>query len=171
MLLSYGRGRQQINSINKSRRIYGNFDCHGHGNSTVRLGAYRPIEHIRGFTWSHWMPLLVKCLRCITPAAAMVKDFESNTQNTNKTQLLASNYGTFWLLVVCENFNPKTDPLLSSLMRWASCKCKMPRFELKSWAKFLAVKHCQRTKMEKLLTALPLLAQICGHFLSSLVWA
>jgi hypothetical protein len=26
------------------------------------------------------------------------------TQHTNKTQLLASNYGTFWALVVCENF-------------------------------------------------------------------
>jgi hypothetical protein len=44
----------------------------------------------------------------------MVKEFESNTQNTNKTQLLASNYGTFRVLVVCENFNPNTDRLLSS---------------------------------------------------------
>jgi hypothetical protein len=50
----------------------------------------------------------------LTPAAAMVKEFESNTQNTNKTQLLASNYGTFRVLVVCENFNPNTDRLLSS---------------------------------------------------------
>jgi hypothetical protein len=41
---------------------------------------------------------------------AMVDEFEWNTQNTNKSQLLASNYGTFWSLVDCENFNPKTDP-------------------------------------------------------------
>jgi hypothetical protein len=29
------------------------------------------------------------------PAAAMVDEFVEKTQNTNKTQLLASNYGTF----------------------------------------------------------------------------
>jgi hypothetical protein len=72
----------------------------------VLRGVYHQMEHIWGFTWSHWTPPLVECLRRITPAAAMVKEFESNTLNTNKTQLLASNYGTFWSLVVCENFNP-----------------------------------------------------------------
>jgi hypothetical protein len=77
----------------KSRQIDGNFDCHG--DAAVRRGAYRPMEHIRGFTRSHWMPPSVECLRCITRAAAMVKEFKSNTQNTNKTQLSASNYGTF----------------------------------------------------------------------------
>ncbi len=48
---------------------------------------------IHGFTRSHWMPPSVACSHCIAPApvAAMVKEFESNTQNTNKTQLLASN--------------------------------------------------------------------------------
>jgi len=39
----------------------------------------------------HSMPLNA----AIGPEAAMVKEFESNTQNTNKTQLLASNYSTF----------------------------------------------------------------------------
>ena len=77
----------------------------------------------------HWMPPSVECLCRITPAAAMVKEFESNTHKTNKTQLLPSNYGTFWSLVVCENFNPKTDPILSSSMQWVSCKCETPRFE------------------------------------------
>jgi hypothetical protein len=33
------------------------------------------MEHIQGFTRSHWMPPLVKCLRRITPAATMVKEF------------------------------------------------------------------------------------------------
>jgi len=53
------------------------------------------MEHIKGFTQSHWMLPSVKCLRRITLTAAMVKEFKSNTQNTIKTQLLASNYGTF----------------------------------------------------------------------------
>jgi hypothetical protein len=44
----------------------------------------------------------------------MVDGFVETTLNTNKTQMVASNYGTFWLLVVCENFNPKTDPLLGA---------------------------------------------------------
>ncbi len=58
----------------------------------------------------HWVSA---CAR-IDLAAAMVDKFVETTQNTNKAQFLASNYGTFQLLVVCENFNPKTDPLLSS---------------------------------------------------------
>ena len=69
-------------------------------------------------------------LRRIALTAAMVIEFKENTKHTNKTQFLASNYGTFRALVVCENFNPKKDPLLSSLMRQASCKCEMPRLEL-----------------------------------------
>jgi hypothetical protein len=108
MLFSYGGGRQRINSNKKCRQIDGNFDCHGYAG--VRLGAHRPIEHVQGFTRSHWMPPLVKCLHCIAPAAAMVNEFVETTQNTNKTQLLASNYGTFQALVVCENFIPQNGP-------------------------------------------------------------
>jgi len=75
------------------------------------------MEHIQGFTQSHWTQPSIECSHRIALAAAMVKEFESNTQNTNKTQLLASNYGKFLLLVVCENFNPNMEHLLSSLMR------------------------------------------------------
>jgi hypothetical protein len=53
------------------------------------------MEHVQGFTGSHWMSPSGKCLRCIAPAAAMVNEFVETTQNTNKTQLLASNYSTF----------------------------------------------------------------------------
>jgi hypothetical protein len=53
------------------------------------------MKHIRGFTRSHWMPPSGECLRRIAPAAAIVNEFVETTQNTNKTQLLASNYGTF----------------------------------------------------------------------------
>ena len=66
----------------------GNFDCHG--DAAVRLGAHRPIE-----PGSPWMPPSGMCLRRIAPAATMVKEFIETTQNTNKTQHLASNYGTF----------------------------------------------------------------------------
>jgi len=41
------------------------------------------------------MPPSGECLRRIAPAAAMVEGFGETTQNTNKTQLLPSNYGTF----------------------------------------------------------------------------
>jgi hypothetical protein len=37
-------------------------------------------------------------------------------------------------------------------MRQALFKCETPRLELKSWRTFLAIKRCQRTKFEKLLT-------------------
>jgi hypothetical protein len=50
------------------------------------------MKHFQGFTGSHWMPPLGKCLRRIAPAAAMVNKFVETTQNTNKTQRLASNY-------------------------------------------------------------------------------
>ena len=48
---------------------------------------------------------------------------------------------------------PKTDPLLSSSMQQASCKCEASRLELESSATFLAIKHCQRTNLEKLLSS------------------
>jgi hypothetical protein len=41
------------------------------------------MEHIQGYTGSHWMPPLGKCLRHIAPAATVVDEFVENTQNTN----------------------------------------------------------------------------------------
>jgi hypothetical protein len=52
------------------------------------------------------MPPSGECLRRIAPVAALVNEFVETTQNTNKTHRLASNYGTFRALVVCENFIP-----------------------------------------------------------------
>jgi hypothetical protein len=69
------------------------------------------MKHIRGFTQRHWMPPLGKCLRRIAPTAAIVNKFVETTQNTNKTQLLASNYGTFRALDNSENFIlPQNEP-------------------------------------------------------------
>ena len=57
-----------------ARQIAGDIDCQG--NAAVRCGAHRPMEHIQGFTRSHWMPPSGECLRRIAPTAAMVDDFE-----------------------------------------------------------------------------------------------
>ena len=145
--LAYGCGQQRNRRDKKCRQIDDNFD--GHGDAAVRCGAHRPMNHIRGFTRSQCMPPLGEYLRHIAPKAAMVNEFVETTQNTNKTQLLASNYGTFRALVVCENFIPKADPLLRSSMRQASYKCEAPQLELKSSRSFLALKRCQQTKSKK----------------------
>jgi hypothetical protein len=68
------------------------------------------MKHIQGFTQSHWMPPSGKCPHRIAPAAVMVDEFIETTQNTNKTQLLASNYGTFRALVNSENVIPQNGP-------------------------------------------------------------
>ncbi len=149
MLFSYCCGWQWNQRRQKWRQIAVNFDCHG--DAVVRRGEHQPIEHDQGFTGSHWMPPPGKCLRHIAPADAMVNEFVETTLNTNKTQLLASNYNTFRALVVCETFNPKTNPLLSSLMQQASFKCEAPQLEQKISRSFLAIKHCQRKKFGKVI--------------------
>jgi hypothetical protein len=93
MLFSYVSGQQQIGNNKTCKRIAGNFDCHA--DAAVQRGAHRPIEHIQGFAWSHWMPPSGEYLRRIAPAAAIIDGFAETTLNANKTQLLASNYGTF----------------------------------------------------------------------------
>jgi hypothetical protein len=85
MLYSYDGGRKRIGGNKKCRRIDGNFYCHD--NAAVQRGAHRPIEHIQGFTRSHWMPPSVECSHRIAQAAAMVNKFVETTKNTNKTQL------------------------------------------------------------------------------------
>ena len=93
MSFSYVSAQQRISNNNKMQANCWCFDCHA--DAVVQHGAHRPIEHIQGFTRSHWMPPAGKCLRHIAPAATMVNLFVETTQNTNKTQLLRSNYGTF----------------------------------------------------------------------------
>ena len=93
MLFSCGYGQQKIGDNKKCRWIAGNFGCHT--DAAVRRGVHRPIEHIQGFTQSHWMLPSGKCLRHIAPATVMVDKSVETTLNTNKTQHLASNYGTF----------------------------------------------------------------------------
>jgi hypothetical protein len=108
MLFSYVGGQQRIGNNKKCRRITGDFDCHAE--AAVQCGVHRLMEHIPGFTRSHWMPLSGECLRCIAPATVMVDEFVETTLNTNKTQLLPSNYGAFRALIISENFIPQNEP-------------------------------------------------------------
>jgi hypothetical protein len=88
----------EINGNKKYTSNAGNFVCRA--DAAVQCKVHCPMKHILGFTRSQWMPPLGKFLRCIALAAAMVDEFVETTQNTNKTQLIASNYSTFQLLVV-----------------------------------------------------------------------
>jgi hypothetical protein len=76
-------GNNGINDDEKCRESAGDFDHHA--DAAVQCGAHRPMEHIPGFTTSHWMPPLGKCLRRIAPAAAMVDEYIENTQALTKT--------------------------------------------------------------------------------------
>jgi hypothetical protein len=57
----------------KCRQINGNLDCLG--NASVQRGVHCLMEHIRGFSQSHWIPPSVECLCRIALAAIMVNDF------------------------------------------------------------------------------------------------
>jgi hypothetical protein len=51
--------------------------------AAVRCGLHRLMEHILGFTQSHWMLPSGKCLSRIAPVAAMVNEFVETTLKTN----------------------------------------------------------------------------------------
>jgi predicted CxxxxCH...CXXCH cytochrome family protein len=46
--------------------------CHfdGHGSSTVQYEAHCPMQHVQGYSGSHWTPASGDYSLCITPAAA-----------------------------------------------------------------------------------------------------
>ncbi len=62
--------------------------------------------------WLHSKPMDVAIGQVLAShrCGAMVNEFVETTQNTNKTQLLASNYSTFRALVISENFIPQNGP-------------------------------------------------------------
>ena len=72
--LAYGCGQQRNRRDKKCRQIDDDFD--DHADAAVRRGAHRLIEHIQGFTRSHWMTPSGECLRRIALTAAMVDEFE-----------------------------------------------------------------------------------------------
>ncbi len=112
-------GSNRINDDKKCRESTVDFDHHA--DAAVQCGAHRPMEHIPGFTRSHWMPPLGECLRCIPPVAAMVNKYIENTQNTNKKLFLASDYGANQSLVVYENFIPQKGDPFTQLIDATSC--------------------------------------------------
>jgi hypothetical protein len=65
--------KQQIEDNEKCRQIAGDFDCHA--DEAVRCEAHRLMDHIMGFTQSHWMPPSGECSHHIATATAMVEDF------------------------------------------------------------------------------------------------
>jgi hypothetical protein len=85
-------GDKKIKDNTNFRQIAGN--SKSHVDAAVRHRAHCSMEHIQGYTRSHWMLPSGKCLRRIALPDAMVDEFVENTHNTTKTQLLASNYGT-----------------------------------------------------------------------------
>jgi hypothetical protein len=113
-------GNNGIDDDEKFRESAGDFDHHADADATVWCRVHCPMEHILGFTRSHWMPPLGKCLRRIAQAAAVVDKYVKNTQNTNKKLFLASNYGLNWSLVIYENFIPQKGPS-TQLINATSC--------------------------------------------------
>jgi hypothetical protein len=81
-----------IDGNKKCRESAGDFNHHA--DAAVQCRGHCLMEHIPGFTRSHWMPPLGKCLCSIAPVATMVDKYVENTQNTNKKLFLASDYGT-----------------------------------------------------------------------------
>jgi hypothetical protein len=69
----------------------GDFDCHA--DAMVQCGVRRLMEHIPGFTRSHWMPPSGDCLHHNTMAAAMVDTFGQNTKHEQKTIFSWRTYG------------------------------------------------------------------------------
>jgi hypothetical protein len=57
----------------------GNFDHYE--DALVQSGTHCPMKHTKGFTRSHWMPPLGKCLCHIALAAAMVAILVENTKH------------------------------------------------------------------------------------------
>jgi hypothetical protein len=72
----------EINDNKKCRQIAGNFD--GHADAAVRCGTHVWMEHIPGFTRSHWMPPSSKCLHCIAPVVAKVINFGCKHKSLTK---------------------------------------------------------------------------------------
>jgi hypothetical protein len=61
-------------TTNKCTFVDGNFG--GHADAAVQCGLHHPMDHIQGFTRSHWMLSSDKCLRRIASAAAKGINFE-----------------------------------------------------------------------------------------------
>jgi hypothetical protein len=82
VVVIYGCVKTENRQQQKCRKIAGNFNHHA--DVVVQCGTHRLMEHIPGFTRSHWMPPLGECLHRIAPAAAKVIDFGCKHQSLTK---------------------------------------------------------------------------------------
>ena len=89
MLFNYGSGQQWIDDNKKCRQIAIGFDSHA--DAAVRYGAYRLMEHIQDFIWSHWMLPLGVCLHRISTVAVMVDDFGQRHKTLTKNYFKLAN--------------------------------------------------------------------------------
>jgi hypothetical protein len=62
--------------------IVGRFD--GHGSPPVQYEAHCPMQHVQGYSESHWMPPLGHYLLCIAPTAARVTANKMTMKKFNK---------------------------------------------------------------------------------------
>jgi len=69
------------NEIDETKNAGKSDDFYGHGDAAVQRGAHLPMEHIQGFTRSHWMPPSGECLRRIASTAA---PWSTNSNKTHK---------------------------------------------------------------------------------------
>jgi len=72
----------------KGKSNAGNFEHHE--DTAVQCGVDCPMDHIRGFTRSHWLPTFGECLSHIVLAAAMVNKFVAKHKTLPNTTFSAN---------------------------------------------------------------------------------
>jgi hypothetical protein len=58
----------KLTMTNECTSVAGHFDSHG--GAPVQYEVHCPMQHVQGYTGSHWMPLSSDYLLSIAPAAA-----------------------------------------------------------------------------------------------------
>jgi hypothetical protein len=69
----------KLSMTNKCTLSAGRF--YGHGDPPVQYEAHRPMQHVQGYTRSHWMPLSGNYLLRIAPVAARATANKTTTKN------------------------------------------------------------------------------------------
>ena len=147
MLFSYGYEQQRNLGLQKLQANWWQFWSPCRRVNTAQCASPNGVH-----PWLHAKPLdaaIRQVPEPYCPGGCHGQQFQMKHKNTNKTQLLASKYHTFY---TCNRvtFGTQNEPS-TQLTNATSCvKCEMPQFELKSLPTFLAIKRCQQTKIQKL---------------------
>jgi hypothetical protein len=62
--------------------VIGRFN--GHGGPPVQYKAHHPMQHVQGYSGSHWMPPLGDYLLCIAPATTRATANETTMKKITK---------------------------------------------------------------------------------------